>query len=189
MKEDRALEILRLVLGRRGLDTKTERLTVEDVERANMYTIGNVLVIFSQKERGLLERDVNTFITFAQDNHYENGVIIVSLLKPSENVLRAIKKHAKNRIQMFHIRELQFDITTHRMVMPHWILKEEERTKLFQDRNISKPDQQLPSIDSQDIMVRLLGAVPGDVIGIQRHSDVAGACSYYRYCVEDANVA
>lgn len=189
MKEDRALEILQVVLGRRGLDTKTERMTTEDVERANLYTIGNVLVIFSQKERGLLERDINTFVAFAQNNQYENGVIIVSLLKPSENVLRAVKKHAKNRIQLFHIRELQFDITTHRMAMPHRILNEEERTKLYNDRKVSSPEQQLPAIDSQDIMVRLLGAVPGDVIGIQRYSDVAGVYPYYRYCVEDANVA
>jgi DNA-directed RNA polymerase subunit H (RpoH/RPB5) len=188
MKEDTALEILRLVLGRRGLETKTERMTTEDVERANIYTIGNVLVIFSQKERGLLERDINTFITFAENNQYQNGVIIVSLLKPSENVLRAVKKRAKDRIQMFHIRELQFDITTHRMAMPHRILKEDERTQLFNDRKVSSPEQQLPAIDSQDIMARLLGAVPGDIIGIQRHSDVAGMNEYYRYCVEDANV-
>ena len=49
--EDKALEILRLMFGRRKMDTKTERVMTEDLDRTNVYTIGNVVVIFSQKER------------------------------------------------------------------------------------------------------------------------------------------
>ena len=44
-------------------------------------------------------------------------------------------------------------------------------------------------MDSRDIQARILGAIPGDVLEITRHSDVAGTDLYYRYCVQDVNVA
>ena len=73
--------------------------------------------------------------------------------------------------------------------MPHRILKEEEKTALYTKYTIAKPEEQLPWIDSQDAMVKWIGAVPGDVLEITRHSDVAGPTTYYRYCVADVNVA
>jgi DNA-directed RNA polymerase subunit H (RpoH/RPB5) len=187
--EDKALSILRTMLSRRGLDTKTERIVSEDLERVNMFTVGNVLVIFSQKDKGLVERDIRNFIAFAEANDYRNGIVIVALSAPSENVLKVVKSFAKERVQFFHIRQLQFDITTHRMAVPHRILNEDEKTGLFQKFKIVNPAEQLPSIDSQDTMVKWIGAVPGDVIEITRHSDVGGSVLYWRYCVEDVNVA
>lgn len=187
--EDKALTILRTMFGRRDLDTKTERIVSEDLERVNMYTIGNVLVIFSQKDKGLVERDIRNFIAFAEANGYKNGLVIVALSAPSENVLKVVKSFAKEKVRFFHIRQLQFDITTHRMAVPHRILKEEEKTVLFKKFKIVNPAEQLPSIDSQDAMVKWIGAVPGDVLEITRHSDVGGSVSYWRYCVEDVNVA
>lgn len=185
---ENALEILRTMLGRRGLDTKTERIVTEDLERANIYTIGKVLVVFSQKDK-IQERDVTTFMTFANANEYTNGVIIVALSPPSENVLKTVKNLAKDRVQLFHIRQLQFDITTHRMAMPHRILKEDERAAMFKQYNVTKPEDQLPWIDSQDTMIKWVGAVPGDIVEVTRHSDVAGRQLYYRYVVPDVNVA
>jgi DNA-directed RNA polymerase subunit H (RpoH/RPB5) len=38
-------------------------------------------------------------------------------------------------------------------------------------------------------MVKWIGGRPGDVIEVNRHSDVAGAQLYYRYCVPDVNIA
>ena len=186
--EDKALEILRLYLGRRGLDTKTERIVTEDLKRSNAYTVGKVLVIFSQKDK-VLDSDISAFVQFARANEFGQGLVIVGMSRPSENVLRVIKSHAKDRVQFFSIRHLQFDITTHRMVVPHRILKDDERKAIFDKYSIMDPEEQLPWIDSQDIQARILGAVPGDILEVKRHSDVAGTLSYYRYCVEDVNVA
>jgi DNA-directed RNA polymerase subunit H (RpoH/RPB5) len=47
----------------------------------------------------------------------------------------------------------------------------------------------MPWIDSQDIQARLIGAVPGNIVEITRHSDTVGQSVYYRYCVADVNVA
>ena len=186
--EDKALEILRLMLGRRGLDTKTDRVASEDLVNANVYTLGKVLVVFSQKDK-LQDRDLIKVVDWAAGNEYTNGVILVGLSPASENLLKAVKTHAKDRLQFFHIRQLQFDIMTHRMAMPHRILNEEERTAMFKAYKVSKPEEQLPWIDSQDAMVKWIGAIPGDILEVARHSDVAGVQLYYRYCVPDVNVA
>jgi DNA-directed RNA polymerase subunit H (RpoH/RPB5) len=186
--EDRALDTLRLMLGRRNLDTKTERLTPEGLEKANAYTIGKILVLFAQKDKGLQERDINALVVFGKNAGYDNGMVIVSLSPPSDNVLRFVKGLSRQRVQFFHIRQLQFDITTHRYAMPHRILKEDEKVDLLKRYHVSDPEEVLPSIDSQDPMVKWIGGAPGDVIEVLRHSDVAGSVPYYRYCVEDANV-
>jgi DNA-directed RNA polymerase subunit H (RpoH/RPB5) len=186
---EKALDILRSMLGRRGLDTKTDRLVTDDLERANLYTIGKVLVVFSQKDSGLTTRDINAFVNFAATNDYTTGLIMVGLNPPSDNVLKTIKGLAKDRVQFFHIRQLQFDVTTHRMAMPHRILTEDERTAMFKEYTVTKPEEQLPWIDSQDTMAKWIGALPGDILEVTRHSDVAGPQLYYRYCVADVNVA
>jgi len=186
--EETALDTLRTMLSRRGLDAKTDRV-ISDLERVNLYTIGNILVVFSQKENGLMTRDITIFKTFASSNGYRNGMIIVALFPASENVLKMIKSAASEGVQFFHIRQLQFDVTTHRMAMPHRIMKEDERMAMFKRYNVTKPEEQLPWIDSQDTMAKWLGAKPGDILEVTRHSDVAGPQLYYRYCVADVNVA
>lgn len=190
MEEDKALETIRIMLGRRGLDTKTERVVTDALEKVNMYTIGKQLVVFSQKDKGLVDRDVNKILDFADGNDFGNGVILIAMVPPSENVLRTIKNLTKDRqIQFFHIKQLRFDITTHRIATPHRILKDDEKTEVFKKFNIKEPVEQLPWIDSQDPMVKWIGGRPGDVIEVTRHSDVAGSELYYRYCVPDVNVA
>jgi DNA-directed RNA polymerase subunit H len=193
--EDRAVEVLQVMLSRRGLKTDLERLTPDNLERANAYKIGDVLVIFSQKEKGLLERDIDKLTEFASKMEMKQGLIIVTMSPPSENVEKVVKALAKQRIQLFHIRQLQFDITTHRMVSPHFIFDENFKkqhpdiTKEYETRKITKPEEQLPSIDSQDPMAKWIGAIPGDIVYVQRPSDTAGDADFWRYVVEDANVA
>jgi DNA-directed RNA polymerase subunit H (RpoH/RPB5) len=138
-----------------------------------------------------LERDIEKLIEFVKGQGYENGMVLVTMAPPSDNVLKVVKSYAKDRLQLFHIRQLQFDITTHRYATPHRILNEEERKRVFDTYKITKPEDQLPWIDSQDAMAKWIGAVPGDIVEVMRHSDVAGRVPYYRYCVEDsdANVA
>jgi len=187
--EDKALSILRILFERRKLanDTKPVVTGLKDV---SAYTMGDALVIFSQKDK-MLERDVNTYIAYAKENEYTNGMVVVSTSKPSENLLNIIRSTVpeKGFLQFFHLRELQMDITTHRMSVPHRILSPEEAKVVLDKNRIVKPEDQLPWIDSQDIQARLIGGKPGDIIEIIRHSDTVGKCTYYRYCVADVNVA
>ena len=185
--EDKALETLRTMFERRKMNTTTTRVDLDGLDRVNAYTLGNVLVIFSQKDKGVSDRDITNFLEAAETNGYSNGVVIVGMSKPSENVLKVIKSLAKKRIQFFWIWELQFDITTHRLYQPHRVLNEEEKAAVLKKYN-AKQDQ-LMSIDSQDPPIKCIGAIPGDVIEVLRPSDVAGVRVVYRNCVEDTNVA
>ena len=181
--EEKALETLRIMLGRRKLETATETINTDNkkMEKVTLYTIGSVLVCFSQKDK-VLAGDITNILAFAEENGHTNGIIIIAMSPPSENVLRVAKSHAKERLAFFHIWQLQFDVTTHRMAMPHRILSE--------DSSSAPPSVlALPWLDSQDTMVKWIGAIPGDVIEVIRHSDAAGRSAYYRYCVEDVNVA
>lgn len=187
--EETALNTLRTMLGRRKLDTTTTRLTTDvanTFKKLTLYTIGSILVCFSQKDK-VLAGDITNILEFSLSK-YKAGVIIVAMSPPSENVLRVVKSYAKDRLLFFHIWQLQFDITTHRMAMPHRILSEEEKTVIFEKYKIASPDP-LPAIDSQDPMIKWIGAVPGDVVEVTRHSDTAGRSLYYRHCVEDVNAA
>jgi DNA-directed RNA polymerase subunit H (RpoH/RPB5) len=188
--EQTALATLRTMLGRRKLETTTATVETDNPkmkDKYNLYTIGTILVCYSTKEK-VLAGDITNAITFAEENGHTTGVIIVAGSPASENVLRLVKSHAKNRLIFFHAWQLQFDITTHRMAMPHRILSEEEKTAIFNTFKIAGPDP-LPAIDSQDTMVKWIGAIPGDVIEVTRHSDTAGRSLYYRHCVEDVNAA
>jgi|UniRef100_A0A6C0EMW5 hypothetical protein len=185
MEEERALNTLRIYFERRKLGTETKSVTSDFKDTANIYEVGDMLVIFSQKEK-MLERDALTFTKFAADNGYTNGVTIVARSAPSENLLNAIRTQ---KVLFFHLRELQMDITTHRMSVPHRILKPDEAKIVLEKNRVVNPEFQLPCIDSQDIQARIIGAVPGDIIEITRHSDTVGKSIYYRYCVADVNVA
>lgn len=187
--EVKALEVLRTMIGRRGLDTKTEAVASGDLDRMNAHTIGDILVVFSQKDR-IQDRDLVKILAFATAGGYNSGTIVVGMSPASDNFLNGVRQRAKaSRVQYFHIRQLQFDIMSHRLAVPHRILNEEERTAMFKTYKISNPAEQLPWIDSQDTMVKWTGALPGDILEVTRHSDVAGTQYYYRYCVADVNVA
>ena len=202
--EDKALEIIHTMLSQRrkkgGALKPAERITLEGVENATAYMIDGTLLLFSQKDK-MIERDIEKLMSQISNEQKTDGIIFISRSPPSENTLKSIKllsnpktpahgEDAPNKhIQFFHIRQLQFDITTHRMVMPHRILNEDEKTQVFETYKISSPETQLPWIDSQDAMAKWIGAVPGDVIEVTRHSDTVGKTMYYRYCAEDVNVA
>lgn len=184
--EETALDTLRIHFERRRLSTVTKSIPT-DLKDANVYTVGDVLVICSQKDK-MLERDVKTYLDYAAENKFNNGIVVISMSRLSENLLDIIRTQHAGRVTFFHIRELQMDITQHRMSVPHRILPPDEAKAVLDKNKVVRPHDQLPWIDSQDIQARILGAVPGNIIEITRHSDTVGKCMYYRYCVADVNV-
>jgi len=183
--EERALTCLTGMLNARNVKVDSSELLGNSLEETRMYNLGGILIIFSEKGR-LTENVVNSYITFANDNKFMNGTIVVSLVPPSESILEIVRTHINNPknflLQIFDIRRLQFDITTHRKVPPHRILTQSEIEKLMRKMNITDSKTQLPWIDSQDAMAKWIGARTGDIIEIIRFSESAGATTYYRYC-------
>lgn len=186
--ETRALQTLGVILGQRGLRTEVSPVSVSNKpDRTNLYQIGDVTIIVSQKDKGLQEKELRSLVAFTNAQEMmKNGVIIVSMAPPSENmtkIVRSLMKEADGKLGFFHLNELQFDITTHRMVSPHIILTKDEVAELLKTRKIRNPEAELPTIDLLDIMARWIGAKHGDIVKIERHSDVAGVTEYYRYCL------
>lgn len=193
--QDRAIENLQTILKRRNLNTNTERIATDQLSEADVYMIGDSLVIFSTKSKGIIDKDVNKFMNYADAQGHKTGMIIVSMTEPSENVLYVLKRLTKDRVQYYWIHELQFDWTTHRYHIPHYIWDENTRAKfplyaeIYDKLNVRKPEEELPYIDSNEYNIKIIGAIPGDIILVLRPSDTSGVVPYWRYCVADVNVA
>ena len=183
--EERAINCLKKMLGSRGLKIEGVESLGNPIEETRMFSISGILIVFSEKGR-ITEGVLNSYITFASENNYTHGTIVVSLSSASDSILELVRAHnndPKNPIlQLFDIRRLQFDITTHRKVPQHRIMTQDEVLKLEKRMNITDVKKQLPWIDSQDPMAKWIGARPNDIIEIIRFSESAGATAYYRYC-------
>ncbi len=75
----------------------------------------------------------------------------------------------------------KFDITQHSLVPKHVKLSEEEKKEKLKKYKISL--KQLPSILDKDPIIKLLNAIPDDVIKIIRKSPTVGESFYYRVVV------
>jgi len=152
-----------------------------------LYKTGSIRVFFAQKNRMIGDREIQE----AMSRVSAPVSFFILYSPPSQSVVQRIRSFVaqKQRVYIFHIHQLQFDITTHRMAVPHRILTEDQRRELFAKYKITNPREQLPWIDSQDAMAKWYGAMPGDVLEITRHSDTGGASLYWRYCVVDANLS
>lgn len=186
--EERAILTLKGMLNARSFKVETPELLGNPLDDTKMYNFDGVLVIFSEKSR-INESNLNSYINFAKDNNYTNGTIIVSQIPSSESILNLVRNYINVKenpmLQIFDIRRLQFDITTHRKVPSHRIISSNEVAILEKKFNIINVKQQLPWIDSQDAMAKWIGARPNDIIEIVRFSESAGSTPYYRYCVSN----
>jgi len=186
--EEKALETLKAMLISRQKKVEQIETLGNSLDDTRMYNLGGVLIIFSDKGR-MTDGVLKSYIQFCEDNSYTNGVIIILATSPSDNILEIVRTHNSNPknqlMQIFNIRYLQFDISTHRKVPHHRIMDDEEIDKLQKKMNLTDLKLQLPWIDSQDAMAKWLGARTGDVIEISRLSESAGDSKYYRYCVSN----
>jgi DNA-directed RNA polymerase subunit H len=76
----------------------------------------------------------------------------------------------------------KFNVLEHELVPGHILLTEEEAAEVLKRYNISKG--QLPKIKTSDVVVKQVGAKPGDVLKIIRKSLTAGKAVAYRLVIE-----
>lgn len=94
----------------------------------------------------------------------------------------ALKAFVNNsvRASIFSIPNIVFDPRQHTMVPKHEIVLEEEHKDILEKWNMTSKAQ-MPMIRYHvDPIVRILGAVPGDIIRIIRPSPSAGTYEFYR---------
>ena len=170
---------------------------------------GDVVVFWSNKSR-VNEKDLPSHVSLTRENGGTTGILILQA-PPSETVMNAITAFS-DTLQVFHMRQLEFDPTAHRKVPKHRILRADETKQYFEKYRIKLDDiiekmkvdhiqlnaedpplRQIamkhkdyiptPQIASQDAIARWIGAKPGDVIEIMRNSETAGGTPFYRICV------
>jgi DNA-directed RNA polymerase subunit H (RpoH/RPB5) len=186
--EDRAIQQLKVILERQGAKIDTVE-TVDTTDKFVVTGLGEYHAYMFRKAK-VSEKDVMSMGTTLPN------MILIAIAKPSETVEAVIREQiAKGRIRMyFHLKELQFDITQHRMFPPHFLFDDtfkKANPKVVEQFNrirMKDPDNELPRMDSLDIGARLVGARPGDIVYIQRHSDTIGQAYVFRRVVKDANV-
>ncbi len=76
----------------------------------------------------------------------------------------------------------KFDVREHELVPEHTLLTEEEASELLKRYNITPG--QLPKIKTSDVVVKQMGAKPGDILRITRKSLTAGKAVAYRLVIE-----
>ena len=183
--------------------------TLEVEYSGEVVRYGDVVVFWSNKSR-VNEKDLPSHVSLTRENGGTTGILVMQS-PPSETVMNAITAFS-DTLQVFHVRQLEFDPTAHRKVPKHRILSADETKQYFEKYRIKLDDivakmkvdhiqlnaedpplRQIamkhkdyiptPQIASQDAIARWIGAKPGDVIEIMRNSETAGGTPYYRICV------
>jgi DNA-directed RNA polymerase subunit H (RpoH/RPB5) len=185
--EERALSTLKVILLERGLTGENFENVGSSLDETNMYTFGGVLIIFSTKAR-ISEKDLNTFIEYAKENSYTNGMIIVGLTRPSETVLNSLRNYVNQRdvpmVHLFEIRHLQIEFGKHRKVPKHRIVASTELEGIMTKANVTLLSM-MPKIDSQDPMAKWTGARPGDVLEVTGMCETSAENKRYLFCMAD----
>ena len=94
--EEKALQTLKDMLELRKVKTSNPEVLTSPLDETRMYTIGDVLIIFSDKSR-INETNLNSYIKFSVDNNYSAGTIIVSQIPCSEKIQDMIRAYINNK--------------------------------------------------------------------------------------------
>lgn len=185
--EEKALSTLKEILIDRGFKADKFDSIASSIDETKMYTFGGMLVVFSTKAR-VTEKDIMNFVEFSKENSYNNGIIIVSLSRPSDTVLSALRTYISNSevplVQVFELRHLQFNISKHVKVPKHRLVMKDEIPDILKKCNVDKPSF-FRKIDSQDAMARWIGARPGDIIEVTGMCETSAENKRYLFCVAD----
>jgi len=98
----------------------------------------------------------------------------------------SIKSLAKENLQIFDLKELQFNISKHHYVPKHRIVKDAaERNHIINNILVINPTSlstKLPAILKTDPMAKFINAKTGDLVEITRYSPTSGEHIFYRIC-------
>lgn len=113
------------------------------------------------------------------ENPFENYIVVLKDKTTSSNMSNIHSLDAN--VQVFELRELQFNISKHVLVPKHRLIPSTDETfaSILQKLNI-RSRTQLPVILRTDPMARFLNAKSGDLIEITRYSPTSGEHIFYR---------
>ena len=116
-----------------------------------------------------------------------NLTIIILREKISTTNMKSIDDVRKkaNDIQVFHIKELDFNVTHHILVPKHELLGSDKEFEIQQivEKYQVKSRFQMPLILRIDPVAKYFNAKPGNLFKITRSSPTAGEYIFYRCCI------
>jgi DNA-directed RNA polymerase subunit H (RpoH/RPB5) len=119
---------------------------------------------------------------YFQEVDQEALYILVVNDKVSQSNMKTLNELNLN-MQIFDLKELQFNITKHVLVPRHEIVKDQDEIKDVLESYALKSKYQLPVIMKTDPMSRYLGLKNGDIVKITRNSPTSGEYVIYRCCI------
>lgn len=181
----RSFATIKEMLHDRGLDTSSlDDVSNEEVaEQSGKQNVFNVdvqscglRIIYNMNPKFKMS-DVRKNIDNAPPDMSQFIVVVVE--KPVQG--KGIDELARD-IQMFQIRELQFNVSRHMHVPRHEPIRDEAQIDAVVKRYRLKSRFQLPLILSNDPMARYLALKPGQLVRVTRPSPSAGTYVLFRCC-------
>lgn len=164
-------------------------LTMDLKKQQSDTTIQRCLVVYSLQK---LKQRLSTFLGVLM-NDTEPKIdpstteVIVIVLEDVADVFHAAALNEwvtnKLRIRFFKAHNLLFDPRTHDLVPKHTKMPASEHAE-FLKQNYIRSKGNLPFIKfHEDMIARIMGLVPGDVVKITRPSPASGTYDTYRVCM------
>tara|TARA_Y100000591_G_C21668118_1_gene611456 strand:- start:51 stop:590 length:540 start_codon:yes stop_codon:yes gene_type:complete len=152
-------------------DDNTLIYTREDKKR-------NTVIIFIDKKEDIKVKQVQKYKKTYDEDMYDI-ILIVTFISIEEKLLSKYMDLEYNNMQVFHIKDLLYNITKHKYVPKHSILNEEEKkqfTELYKITDIAK-------IKISDPVCRYHFAKIGNIMKITRLSNNSKEEINYRLCI------
>ena len=182
----------------KGLTTLGEMMVDRsDTDYANFingYSIADIKSIVSHKQVFALDYNNRLRIIFhiasrfkiadikkMFDDPFEIYIVVVRQKMTTTN-LKTINEIKKD-IQVFELKELQFNISRHMLVPKHELVKNPVIIASLIETFNTKSKSQFPSILKTDAMARYINAKPGQFVKITRYSPTSGFHHVYRSCI------
>ena len=109
-------------------------------------------------------------------------IILIFKEKVNNLNIKNIKENTNVFVEIFMLKELQYNISRHILVPKHEIVHDQGEIDIILDTYQVKKTQ-LPIIMKTDPMARYLDVKAGEIVKITRNSPSAGEAILYRYCV------
>eukprot|EP00798_Chlamydomonas_sp_ICE-L_P019639 gene19639-26325_t len=138
----------------------------------------DALTNISPKELEALAATQNVFTINVLDDL--NIVYYLTKMKISEFKTALL---GKNKDDVFHIKELLFNVSNHEKVPKHKVVKDAQDVEAIMKKYNIKSKPHFRLIHASDAMAKYLGLQPGDLVKITRPSPTAGEYNYYRICI------
>lgn len=167
----------------RGIETEMLN-AISDVELNIMSKVNKIFSI-QVNEKTKIVYYINSKFKIGDLKKYfidDEHIILVFKEKINNLNIKNLKEQTNVTIEIFMMKELQYNISKHTLVPKHMIVHDSEEIDSILDTYRLKKNQ-LPIILKADPMARYLDVKVGDIVKVTRNSPSAGEAIVYRFCV------